>query len=388
MQWSPQQEAALKAVKDWRSGRSGEQVFRLFGYAGTGKTTMARAIADDVGQGVHFACFTGKAALVLRKKGCNGASTIHRLIYKVREDPVTGEHHFLLNTVDSPMLDAKLLIVDEVSMVDEDLAKDLLSFDKPILVLGDPAQLPPIRGAGYFTNGNPNIMLTEIHRQAADNPIIRLATDLREGRRLHACDLWGPDGTGACVLHKDDLPPAAIVKAGQVLVGLNRTRTKTNGWLRQKLFPEHSFKGHRPGAGERLVCLKNKHDKGFLNGSLWTVGEVTDRAPDAKKPGDPNTVYMRIDSLDEDGMDGHAAVPQEFFQGKEEDIPLKTRNRVDQFTYGYALTCHKAQGSQWDDVLVYDESWLFGKSGGAEMSSRWAYTAMTRAAKTITWVLS
>src|SRR6188508_3047527 len=85
--FSPEQDAALKAVADWLKIKPGSRapVFRLFGYAGTGKTTLARHIAEGVDGKVLFAAFTGKAAQVMRNKGCAGASTIHSLIYRARE---------------------------------------------------------------------------------------------------------------------------------------------------------------------------------------------------------------------------------------------------------------------------------------------------------------
>jgi exodeoxyribonuclease-5 len=142
-------------VKAWLKDKSAPQVFRLFGYAGTGKTTLAKELASTVNGDVLYATFTGKASLVLRKKGCEGASTIHSLIYKVDQNERTGEATFRLNE-DSDLRDAALLIVDEVSMVGADLAADLLSFNKRILVLGDPAQLPPVNDEGYFINAAPD----------------------------------------------------------------------------------------------------------------------------------------------------------------------------------------------------------------------------------------
>src|SRR5262245_52552535 len=184
MQLSPQQDDALKAVSRWlKAGRP--QMFRLFGYAGTGKTTLARHFASHVDGQVQFAAFTGKAAQVLRSKGAVNARTIHSLIYRPRgeeavADEVTGKTSmspmFSLNR-QSPVARARLIIVDECSMVDEELGRDLMSFGTPILVLGDPGQLPPISGGGYFTDYEPDFLLTEIHRQARDNPIIRLAID-------------------------------------------------------------------------------------------------------------------------------------------------------------------------------------------------------------------
>ncbi len=152
MQWSPEQDAALKAVASWL--KSGEnQVFRLFGYAGTGKTTLARTFAEGIDGEVAFGAFTGKAALVLRHKGCGNATTIHSMIYRAREAE-TETPSFELKT-EGVASKADLIIIDECSMVDADLGRDLLSFGTPVLVLGDPAQLPPVKGGGFFTEANP-----------------------------------------------------------------------------------------------------------------------------------------------------------------------------------------------------------------------------------------
>jgi hypothetical protein len=140
--------AALSAVADWL-GRGTPQVFRLFGYAGTGKTTLAKHLAENVDGDVVFGAFTGKAASVLRAKGCHDASTIHSMIYRSKESDEGGPL-FALNR-SGPAAKADLIVIDECSMVDQDLGRDLLSFGKPVLVLGDPAQLPPVKGGGFFT---------------------------------------------------------------------------------------------------------------------------------------------------------------------------------------------------------------------------------------------
>src|SRR6202045_5185329 len=181
MDWSSEQKSALDRVNQWL--RAGEpQLFRVFGYAGVGKTTLARHIAQGAAGEAAFAAFTGKAALVLRSKGCAGATTIHALIYRATEG-TEGAPNFTLNA-DGPASKAGLIVIDECSMVDAELARDLLSFGKPILVLGDPFQLPPVKGGGYFTESPPDVMLTEIHRQAADDPIIRLSEIVRTGGEL------------------------------------------------------------------------------------------------------------------------------------------------------------------------------------------------------------
>ena len=329
MSWSPQQDAALSAVARWL--QAGEpQLFRLFGYAGTGKTTLARHIAEAVDGEVAFAAFTGKAALVLRNKGCVGAQTIHSLIYRSRgvdeESPT-----FVLNR-ESAAAKAKLIIIDECSMVDEDLGRDLLSFGTPVLVLGDPAQLPPVKGGGFFTEVEPDIMLTEVHRQAADNPIVRMSMTIREGGRLDVGD-YGKSR----VIRRSEVDPQLVMGADQVLVGMNKS-------------------------------------KGLLNGGSWIVQEL--------KTSKKGLVTMRVTPEDDpNAKPVKVSVLPNFFDGTEEEIPWELRKHTDEFTFGYALTVHKAQGSQWNDVVLFDESWAF-----RDTRERWLYTAVTRAAETLTIV--
>ena len=220
MSWAPQQAKAITAVSDWFKNPKGKQVFRLFGYAGTGKTTIARSIADGISGRVIFGAFTGKAALVLRSKGCTNANTIHSMIYKL-DDDTKSQPEFVLNP-DSDVRNARLIIIDECSMVDEVLGKDLLSFGTKVLVLGDPAQLPPVKGQGFFINAEPDVILTEIHRQAADNPIIRMSMEIREGGRLQ----YGSYGDSK-VIRRADLVQSEVLDSDQVLVGLNLSSCQT-----------------------------------------------------------------------------------------------------------------------------------------------------------------
>src|SRR5215831_6772965 len=265
-QFTPHQNEALKSVADWlKSGpgtNSAPQVFRLFGYAGTGKTTLARHIADEADGEVKFAAFTGKAASVMRGKGCRGASTIHGLIYRARE---SGEEIPSFDLWDeAPASKAELIIIDECSMVDAELGRDLLSFGVPLLVLGDPAQLPPIQGGGFFTEAEPDAMLTEVHRQAIDDPIVRLSMDIRGG------DYLEPGRYGESeVIAKGDLDPQRVLEADQVLVGRNATRRAYNMRMRER----RGFTDPMPSAGDKLVCLRNNRKKGLFNGGLWTVKE-------------------------------------------------------------------------------------------------------------------
>ncbi|WP_201861803.1 ATP-dependent DNA helicase [Microvirga soli] len=363
MTWSPQQDAALKAVAEWLR-RGDRPVFRLFGYAGTGKTTLAKHIAEHVDGDVAFGAYTGKAALVLRTKGCAEASTIHSMIYKSRESDENGPQ-FVINR-QSPASKADLIIIDECSMVDEELGRDLLSFGQPVLVLGDPAQLPPVKGGGFFTEGEPDVMLTEVHRQAKDNPIIHLSMQVREGGRLEA-GIYGESR----IISRREIDAAAVMAADQVLVGLNKTRRLYNTRLREL----NGYRDPMPAAGEKLVCLRNDKTKGLLNGGTWSIQALRGIRND----------FIRMDVLPDDDARRRSvevAVHKAFFEGTEEEVPFVLRKESDEFTYGYALTVHKAQGSQWDDLVLFDESFAF-----REHRSRWLYTALTRAAEKVTVVI-
>lgn len=346
---------------------------RVFGFAGTGKTTMAKEIAGAVGGDVVFMTFTGKASLVLRQKGCENATTIHSMIYKPVEDEVTGYTEFKLNK-DSGVLTARLAIVDEVSQVGPDIGQDLLSFGTKVLVLGDPFQLPPISGEGFFTGQDPDIMLTEIHRQAAESPIIRMSMDIREGRGL-APGQYGD----SLVVRRADISKETmrefVLDADQLLCGRNATRQTFNRRVRELRGIYGRPEDWMPTKGDRLVCLKNNRTKGLLNGGLWTVDKVGIEG---------SKFMMRVASLDdpESIIPVDVETPFEFFRGTEKEMDWRMRKRADEFCHGYALTVHKSQGSAWDNVLVFDESSVF-----RENAAKHLYTAVTRAAEKVTVVV-
>lgn len=367
--FSPHQDGALRQIAQWlddKPKRGAQKIFRLFGYAGTGKTTLAKHIADSVDGKVLFAAFTGKAAMVMRNKGCHGASTIHSLIYKTRESGEEMPNFELWD--DAPASKAKLIIIDECSMVDAELGRDLMSFGIPVLVLGDPAQLPPIQGGGYFTESRPDAMLTEVHRQAQDDPIVRLSMQVRAGERLEPGRYGDTE-----VVAKSALDPQRVTQADQILVGRNATRRAYNARMRQL----RGFDSQLPAAGDKLVCLRNNRRKGLFNGGLWTVKEQTAGAR-------RGILKMRL-LPDDEGSSGRAvkvSVRPECFTGGIEEFEWPQRKPHDEFDYGYVLTVHKAQGSQWDDVVLFDESFAF-----AESRERWLYTGITRAAKRLTVVV-
>ena len=366
--FTPHQDNALTAVANWLKSKPGPRgassVFRLFGYAGTGKTTLAKHIAENVDGKVLFAAFTGKAALVMRSKGCSAASTIHSLIYKARE---SGEEVPSFDLWDeAPASKAKLIVIDECSMVDGELGRDLMSFGVPVLVLGDPAQLPPVQGGGFFTDAQPDVMLTEVHRQAQDDPIVRLSMDIRAGNQLTE----GQYGVTQ-VVRREELDPERVINADQVLVGRNATRRKYNMRMRE----HRGFTDPLPMAGDKLVCLRNNRRKGLFNGGLWQVKQ----SPSARR----SILKLQLKPDEELSTRGvKVSVRPECFTGGIEAFEWPQRKPYDEFDYGYVLTVHKAQGSQWDDVVLFDESFAFPDS-----RERWLYTGVTRAAKRLTVVV-
>jgi exodeoxyribonuclease-5 len=355
MNWTEQQSAALKAVETWFKSKDRKQIFRVFGYAGVGKTSLAKYFAESINNNVAYAAYTGKAALMMRNNGCYGASTIHSLIYKAEEDD-DGNIRFKLNRA-SVLKNVNLLIIDECSMVDEDLARDVLSFGKPVLVLGDPAQLPPVSGAGYFTNADPDVMLTEIHRQAKDNPIVYLATQVREGNRL----LPGTYGESSILSTIDAVEP--LIEFDQVIVGRNNTRAGINATIRDML----GYVGTMPQQNDRLICLKNDKQLGILNGEMFTLNEQL------VSKSQSYSVYKMTD-LDTNEKIIRARVHNSFFDPSIQKPNTLFLKGSQEFDYGYAITCHKSQGSQWNNVLIFDESWCF-----RDDAKRWLYTAITRA---------
>jgi ATP-dependent exoDNAse (exonuclease V) alpha subunit len=363
--FTPHQDAALSAASNWLKGARGRSsIFRLFGYAGTGKTTLVKHIAEGVDGKVLFAAFTGKAACVMRSKGCYSASTIHSLIYKARESGEETPSFELWN--DAPASKAKLIIIDECSMVDAELARDLMSFGVPLLVLGDPAQLPPIHGGGFFTDAKPDAMLTEVHRQAQDDPIVRLSMEIRAGNPL----TQGQYGETQ-VVRRDALDPKRVLDADQVLVGRNVTRRAYNARLRER----RGFADALPMAGDKLVCLRNNRRKGLFNGGLWMVKE---------RP-KPRRQIIRMHLKPDEDLGERVikvSVRPECFTGAIEEFDWPQRKAYDEFDFGYVLTVHKAQGSQWDDVVLFDESGAF-----PDNRDRWLYTGVTRAAKRLTIVV-
>lgn len=400
--WNKQQVEALNLIYAWlRTPKADrQQIFRLFGYAGTGKTELSKTIADfvmnEMGKsnvptgGLLFAAYTGKACSVLRIKGCRGADTLHSMLYKPVIDPDTGIcKEFVLN-MESPISQCALLIIDECSMVNDEMAKDILGFGTLILVLGDPAQLPPVKGEGYFTDAKPDYMMTGIERQAADNPIIYLATRVRKGKELKV-GKYGESRVYDAGRHVSD---KLYVDHDQIICGLNATRKTVNNRAR-RINGKADRNPIYPVAGDKLMCLKNNKTSGLYNGTLWTsarpqiqkVMKPIFKGSNLMRPGDVDVLAFKVRSLDEMDPQGNPYIIKtqcslHHFNDAIAEPEYRDIAGTDSWTYGYGITAHKSQGSQWDSVLLFEESSSF-----REHRFRHSYTAITRAAERITILL-
>jgi exodeoxyribonuclease-5 len=378
LELSGDQQKALSELLAWYGAPDRGRFITLGGYAGTGKTTLIAVLKNELlrlnkNLLIAFCSYTGKAAQNLKNKlkeaGAlsvkDSVSTIHGLIYTPRED-AGGQ---IAGWDRKDLLERDLIIVDEASMVDGLIWMDLLSYNIPIIAVGDHGQLPPISGKFNLMQA-PQLLLTQIHRQARDNPIIRVSQFAR------TTGLVPPERYGAGVVKylRDDCD--AQEKTGEllesyspdtlILCGYNNTRNKINQFMRAN----RGYETPAPAGGDRVICLRNNHKKGIFNGMLGTIENIAPAQKDWYAAG------IQLDDR-EKLYEGLIYAPQ---FGAKTGVNF-TRDRKlamqgDLFDFGYALTVHKAQGSQARRVVLFEERFA---QMDDEMWRRWLYTGVTRA---------
>ncbi|QAS54761.1 hypothetical protein HLI_21120 (plasmid) [Halobacillus litoralis] len=376
IQLSPMQKDGVDKAASWfKKGMS--STFTLTGYAGSGKTTCVEAMIEnlDIGlRNVSFVSPTGKAALVMAQKaqGKYRATTIHKLIYDY--DDI---HGFSLKSSEK-LKGIELIVCDEASMIDQSVLEDLLSFNIPIIFIGDNAQLLPV---GKKTNllETPDVMLTEIHRQAADNPIIHLSMLAREGKDIP----FQKFGKHAVVIPKKRIydNPAKFnewaSRADQVICGKNKTRNGMNKRIR-------SYKGYTspfPQKGDKMICTRNNWlltAGGFpmVNGLTGTVEyKINKASKNDEIKRDCMKVNLKPDFTDVTFQGLHLLHSP--FVGKEEKLRGEEYSSYVDMDYGYAITCNKAQGSEFGNVVVWNEVLNYKEH------EKWLYTAITRASNNL-----
>jgi exodeoxyribonuclease-5 len=386
------QSYAKEKIEAWFKSESSER-FVLAGLAGTGKSTIIEYVIEELGIGrvnVAFCAYTGKAALVLRKKGL-AATTIHSLIYDVREDDAGGIEFVLKDRLPKYI---KLIVVDEASMVGKDIQKDLESYEIPIIYIGDHGQLPPVGDSFADLMTSPNVKLEQIHRQAEGNPIIWAAMQVRQGRRIPPMRNENELGSFTKI-PKVFFDLNKLISAEQVLCGKNVTRAVLNRQIRERLMG--ALVDPSPIVSDRIMCLRNNNQTGLINGLQGTI--------EAIKPCDVNGRPGSIVVFkDEEGKfygeakrkyDGDEMVTLSLpdgttkralriqagpFLGEKVDMKDQT---LAPFDYSYAITVHKSQGSQYDSVVIFEEY-----LGYPEIHCKWLYTAITRGIREVTLVTS
>ena len=345
----------------------------IAGYAGTGKSTLVKFLISELGienKYIAYACFTGKAALVLQQKG-QDAVTLHKLLYKSYKKKDGTFAHIPKEELDFPY---KLIVIDEVSMCPKHIWEQALKHDVHIIALGDPFQLPPI-GEDNGILANPHIFLDEVMRQALESDIIKLSMDIRAGKPLQLMN-----GNDVKVIDKSQVVSGMYTWADQIICGKNATRRMVNNQMRTLL-----GYGAEPQDGDKVICLKNYWDTNnesgdpLINGMIGTLKDV--------RLGQDQGILGRdfkanfIPDFTEDGMDdlsmdyklmtqGNPTFAKDakpmFRGGKKIPFPME-------FDFGYCITCHKSQGSSWPKVLLFEEFL------NRETHQRWLYTAITRA---------
>lgn len=358
-------------------------MYRWLRLTGTGKSTLVKFIISALNvypEDVCYVAYTGKAAKVLAEKGCPNAMTAHRLLYKsIPRDDGTF-YHKIKRPLDYPY---KLIVVDEISMLPKEMWDLLLSHNIYVICLGDPFQLPPI-GEDNGVLYDAHIFLDEIMRQAQESEIIRLTMDIREGKPLQLFK-----GNEVQVVNKIDLVDGMYTWADQIIVGKNDTRRNINACMRKMLF---GIEDGVPIVGDKVICLRNDWEHPSEAGDIavnGTIGYLTsihynryhpylhpqliaDFLPDTYSDEDversPYDLFFRNVNMDYKLLTtGEETVNNKNFKF----FPKAHRPQV--YDYGYCITCHKAQGSEYDKVLVIEE-FLKGNE-----HARWLYTAATRA---------
>ena len=365
-------EYAKKVIEDWLTKSTSKKVVLLLGYAGTGKTHFIGSL--NFGNiKPDFCALTGKAASVMREHGLKNARTIHSLFYEIdNENSTEDEPCFKPRQFPSR---SDLVVVDECSVVSKEMVQELLSnVTEKLILLGDEGQLPPVKGESFFKSDEPYtipLKFKEIHRQEKNSPILAFATRARQGQEIEASS--NPD----CMVEYTSTSSTnkSLYDKGEIIIcGRNDTKHRLNKEaLRRKGLTKNWLM-----EGMRVACSKNNHSLGLLNGTIWTVEQIKEikKHNDGKEQREYFTAECTL--IDDDGKKRKAHLINSSFRTDRErwDFSHFT-NKKDRavFDYGYAITCHKAQGSQWERVSIYVEN--------MPDYDKWLYTAATRARKSL-----
>lgn len=370
--------------------RDGKPYTCISGYAGTGKSTLIKfiiaALELNPQEDVCYIAYTGKAASVLKQKGCPNAVTAHKLLYRAKLMP-NGKYKYIPRSTFEG--NYKVIVVDEVSMLPKEMWELLLTHHTYILATGDPGQLPPIdKDTDNEVLKSPHVFLDEIMRQAQDSEIIRLSMWIREGKPLSQFKALGEQ---VQIFTPNQVVSGMYDWADQIICATNNKRNEINNIVRS----QRGF-GPNPSIGDKVISLSNHWDDfsdsgewALTNGSIGIIESYNHQYlyyPKWIYEGAVNYMETTMGLDDGDAFTGIPIDTQSIITGTP-TLNGKTRYLIKksnkdaiipyEFAYAYAITCHKSQGSEWDKVLVFEERFPFD----SEEHKRWLYTAATRASK-------
>lgn len=386
-----EQSHAIDLITTWLSDLK-QPDFKLGGYAGTGKTTILKFFRKHVEKthSTHVCAFTGKAVDVLGRKGING-STIHSLIYDCENIKGVLHWHKKATLKEDP----DVIIVDESSMINRELLADLRSYGIKLLFVGDPGQLEPV-GDNPNLMAQPDFVLSKIHRQAEKSPIIAYANQVRLGGSEKLLTLDANASTyeakytnkvpNELLIRDKAIKTSDMALCSQLICATNKMRQGMN----EKFRLYKQFEPRKLVLDEKIIVLQNNREFDVFNGMIMFVTEVLEDKMD----------HWLVNTKDEIDR-SYKELPiwkrpfeqPELFIKKPKDLVIPKYSRDGKQVwkgpslvyadYAYAITCHKAQGSEWDHCLVFDQ-WMPPEVWDVR---RWRYTAITRAAKQLTYCL-
>ena len=407
MELTKDQESALTTLLDWYYSDKKSSYITLGGLAGTGKTTIISLFREKLPMNVNvaFVAYTGKAASVMKNKltkeigklkPSDYCGTIHSLIY----EPVVDEKNEIIDWRKCKLTGYDLIIVDECSMVSRDIFNDLISYNIPILFVGDHGQLPPINADNFNLMDNPDIKLETMHRFGDESELLKISMEARINGKIkfgnYNNQVIKVDPRNSII--RDFIKSCNDFSDSMILCGFNKTRVKMNQKIRKLI----GRIDDDPIVGDRVVCLRNnKHayDCPIYNGMTGTINSLKNynRCYDVKINLDcESKIYKGEISKNTFMKEKQTFDTNEFIYKKDLQLYRKIKNvgdyysinnvvkekntkvYLDVFDFAYAMTVHKAQGSEYNKVVLIEEGRsIWGKD--SDLWKRWLYTAVTRA---------